>query len=434
MNKIFKRFYHPGYGSFNNKNLCLPLCPTNTITKYDKPVLGNKIQELQFKKNILSYKTNDINFYSHRIANIFQNNITYLPTSHNTPIKTALRSCRNINPNKYIRLLDNLNVTDNNGVFINTDINKNKLLQLVNLCGTIKEKKIIESAIYGIFSNYGDSIYIANDYLQVSNNHVILSNYPSEISQREIEKCRIIAYCLLLGNYPILLDNNINFEGEANIKYIPAQIINKSQNIKYQMCISYNSSRSDLKCINNINKYLEKLDLPLLKNINIEPKFYCKEYFYHLDCILNFSVDPQLQIFTNMDDFWKNYKKNGILIYEKNCIENKYLNILDKLFDKKIPVSKKDDLLSPNMIVSPNHIIGSSNISNKNEIPNFFHFIHPSYGGGGAHKCCSNVINVNKSISIEEWLEFCKKLDINVKNDFILGIKSEIKRLENFFI
>ena len=56
------------------------------------------------------------------------------------------------------------------------------------------------------------------------------------------------------------------------------------------------------------------------------------------------------------------------------------------------------------------------------------------YGGGGAHKCCSNIINVNQSISIEEWLEFCKKLDINVKNDFILGIKSEINRLKNFFI
>ena len=432
MNKIPKRFYHPGYGNFNNKKLCLPLCPTNNIIKYDKPVLGNKIQELQFQKNISSYKTNDINFYSHRIANIFQNNVTFIPTSHNTSIITALQSCRNINSNKYINMLNTLNITDNNGVFINNEINKKKLLQLLNLCGTIQEKKIIESAIYGIFSNFGDSIYIANDYLQVSNKHVILSNYPAEISQREIEKCRIIAYCLLLGNYPILLDNNINFEGEANIKFIPAHIINNNEH--YQMCISYNSSRSDLKCINNINKYLEKLDLPLLKNINIEPKFYCKEYFYHLDCILNFSVDPQLQIFTNIDDFWKNYKKNGILIYEKNCIENKYLNILDKLFDKKIPVSKKDDLLSPNMIVSPNHIIGSSNISNKNDIPNFFHFIHPSYGGGGAHKCCSNVINVNKSISIEEWLEFCKKLDINVKNDFILGIKSEIKRLENFFI
>ena len=56
----------------------------------------------------------------------------------------------------------------------------------------MREKSFIESAIYGIFSNYGDSIYIANDYLQVSNNHVILSNYPSEISQREIEKCRIM--------------------------------------------------------------------------------------------------------------------------------------------------------------------------------------------------------------------------------------------------
>lgn len=434
MNKIVKRFYHPGYGNFNSKKLCLPLCPTNNIIKYDKPVSGNKIQELQFKKNILSYKTDDINYYSHKISDLFKNNTIYLPTSHNTPIITALQSCRNINCNKYIKIVEKMNITDDDGVFINNDINKNKLLYLLNFCGTIEEKKIIESAIYGIFSNYGDSIYIANDYLQVSNNHVILSNYPSEISQREIEKCRIVAYCLLLGNYPILLDNKFNFEGEANIKFIPARIINKSKNINYQMCISYNSSRSDLKCINNINKYLEKLDLPLLKNINIEPKFYCKEYFYHLDCILNFSVDPELQIFTSMNDFWDNYKKNGTLIYEKNCIENKYLNILEKLFEKKIPVTKKDDLLSPNMIVSPNHIIGSSNISNKNEIPNFFHFIHPSYGGGGAHKCCSNVINVNKSISIDEWLDFCKKLDINVKNDFILGIKSEIKRLENFFI
>ena len=62
----------------------------------------------------------------------------------------------------------------------------------------------------------------------------------------------------------------------------------------------------------------------------------------------------------------------------------------------------------------------------------FVNFNHPSYGGGGAHKCCSNVININKSISIEEWLDFCKNLDINIKNDFIIGIKSEMKRLENF--
>ena len=434
MNKVFKRFYHPGYGNYNLKKLCLPLCPTNQISKYDKPVHGNKIQELQFKEKIVSYNTNDINYYSHKIKELFQNNIIYLPTSHNTPIKTALQSCRNIDSNKYIKFLEKLNITNNNGVFINNETNKNKLLYLLNLSNNKYEKNIIESAIYGIFSNYGDSIYIANDYLQVSNNHVIISNYPSQISQREIEKCRIVAYCLLLGNYPILLDNSITFEGEANIKFIPAQIVNMEKNINYQLCISYSSSRSNIDCINNINTYLNKLNLPLLKNINIKPKTYYAEHFYHLDCILNFSVNPEIQIFKSIKDFWKNYKKNGTLIYEKDAIMYKYLDILDTLFEHKIAVSKDDDPLSPNMIVSPNHIIGSSNITNKDEIPNYFHFNHPSYGGGGAHKCCSNVLNINKKIPIEEWIEFTKKLDIKINNDFINGVKSEIKRLEKFFI
>ena len=434
MNRVVKRLYHPGYGNYNLKKLCIPLCPTNQTIKYDKPVYGNKIQELQFQKQILSYKTDDINYYSHKIRDLFQNNIIYLPTSHNTPIKTAFQSCRNIDSNKYIKFLDRINVTDNDGIFINNETNKKKLLYLLNLSDNVTEKNIIESAIYGIFSNYGDSIYIANDYLQVSNNHVVISNYPSKISQREIEKCRIVAYCLLLGNYPILLQNNINFEGEANIKFIPAQIIDKEKNINYQLCISYSSSRSDIDCINNINTYLHKLNLPLLKNINIEPKKYYEEYFYHLDCILNFSVNPKVQIFNSMEDFWKNYKKNGTLIYEKDALKYEYLPILDILFKYKIAVSKDDDLLSPNMIVSPDHIIGSSNITNKDEIPNYFHFNHPSYGGGGAHKCCSNVLNINQKISIEDWIEFSKNLDININKEFINGVKSEIKRLENFFI
>ena len=434
MNRVFKRLYHPGYGNYNLKKLCIPLCPTNQTIKYDKPVYGNKIQELQFQKQILSYKTDDINYYSHKIRDLFQNNIIYLPTSHNTPIKTAFQSCRNIDANKYIKFLDRINITDNDGVFINNETNKKKLLYLLNLSDNETEKNIIESAIYGIFSNYGDSIYIANDYLQVSNNHVVISNYPSKISQREIEKCRIVAYCLLLGNYPILLHNNINFEGEANIKFIPAHIIDKDKNIHYQLCISYSSSRSNIDCINNINTYLHKLNLPLLKNINMEPKTYYEEYFYHLDCILNFSVNPKVQIFNSMEDFWKNYRRNGTLIYEKDALKYEYLHILDILFEYKIAVSKDDDLLSPNMIVSPDHIIGSSNITNKDEIPNYFHFNHPSYGGGGAHKCCSNVLNINQKISIEDWIEFSKNLDININNEFINGVKSEIKRLEKFFI
>ncbi len=46
MNRIFIRNYHPGYGNYNLKKLCLPFCPSNQIVKYDKPVIGNKIQEL----------------------------------------------------------------------------------------------------------------------------------------------------------------------------------------------------------------------------------------------------------------------------------------------------------------------------------------------------------------------------------------------------
>ena len=42
-------FYNKFIWNFNIKKLCF-LYPTNNIIKYDKPVSGNKIQELQFKK------------------------------------------------------------------------------------------------------------------------------------------------------------------------------------------------------------------------------------------------------------------------------------------------------------------------------------------------------------------------------------------------
>ena len=125
-----------------------------------------------------------------------------MPTSHNTPIKTALQSCRNLrNLDNYLCRLPNLNVTDDKGIFINNEENRKKLMLLVNFANSKEEKTILINAFHGIFSNFGDSIYIANDYLQVSDRHVIISNYPNEVSQREIERCRIVAYNLLFGNY-----------------------------------------------------------------------------------------------------------------------------------------------------------------------------------------------------------------------------------------
>ena len=431
MIKNFKRLYHPGFGNYHSKKLCLPICPSNVLSSYYKPVWGNKIQEIQLNNDTYSYETNKINYFSRKIDNIYKNEVIYLPTSHNTPIEIAIKSCRNLsNPYKIINEINKLNTTDENGVFINNELNQQKLMDLLKSIKSSRDKIILKSAFYGIFSNYGDSIYIANDYLQVSDKHVVVSNYPDNVSQREIERCRVVAYCLKLGNYPIILDDNIDFEGEANIKYIPAIVDNNG--IKNQMCITYTSSRSKTDCIDNINKYMNKLELPILKGINIKPKKDFEQYFYHLDCILNFSVSNKIQYFSSEIDFFNNYKKNGILIYEENGLDENYENLLLKLFEKIIPVKKEDDLLCSNMIVSQNCIIGSSLIKNKKSIPNYFHFNHPSTGGGGAHKCCSNIINHNDKLTIEDWIDFNKKLDINIKSSFIEGVNSEIERLKYY--
>lgn len=440
-NKLFKRFYHPGYGSYNLKKLCLPYCPQNTISKYYKPVWGNKIQEIQLDDNEFSYNTNEINYYSIKIKTLFNNNALFVPTSHNTPIKTALQSCRNLrNLNNYLCRLPQLNVTDKNGVFINNEENRKKLMLLVNFADSKEEQIILTNAFHGIFSNFGDSIYIANDYLQVSDRHVVISNYPNEVSQREIERCRIVAYNLLFGNYPILLDKDVSFEGEANIKFIPAIINelwdspNKNKKENYQMCISYNSSRSNPNCIENINKYLDRLTLPLLKPIQLSPKREFRNYFYHLDCIMNFSVDSSnIQYFNSIPHFWENYKQNGTIVYEKNGFEKIYLDRLNRLFKTKIAVDKNDDLLCANMIVTENNIVGSSKIKNKNEIPNFYNFNHPSHGGGGAHKCCSNTLNLNDVIMVDDWLSFSKDIGIDIDDHFVEGVKSEIERINDCF-
>ena len=95
------------------------------------------------------------------------------------------------------------------------------MLKLINLTPCKREENIIKTMLQGIFSNYADSIYIANDYLSIGNNYVIISNYPDLVSQREVEKARIIANSLYNGNFPIVLNSYIKFEGEANIKYLP---------------------------------------------------------------------------------------------------------------------------------------------------------------------------------------------------------------------
>lgn len=436
MIRTIKRFYHPGLKLPNTK-LCLPICPVNEQSTYYKPVHSNKVQEIQLNlENKFSYETNNINCSSYRIFSFLKENIMYLPTSHNTPVSTALKSLRNINPNKFLEKMDKT-VVDGNGVFVDNEENRNKLLQLMNYCESDQEKNIIESAIYGIFSNFGDSIYIANDYLNVGKNKIIVANYPDKVSGREIEKCGTIAYSLLNGNYPVLLDKHVNFEGEANIKFIPAIILENG--IRYQLCISYNSSRSSVDCIENMNKYLRKLGHPLLKDICFSPEKGIEQHFYHLDCILNFYCTSEYQYFENINDFWENYKRNGTITIEMNKIKNKekVKQMLHKIFMNIIEVDYEDDLLCANMIMTRDGIIGSSNLTNQNdflEINKSLFFNHPSTGGGGAHKCCSNVLEQNSPIKLDEWAYFSKYYNIDIDQHFLEGVEQEIERIKHFTI
>jgi len=426
---VIKRFYHPGLTGENK--LCLPLCEKNNISKYYEPVWGNEIQKEQLNKNIHVYKTDNINYYSKKVSSFYDNDTIFIPTSHNTPIRTALRSCRNLDSEKFIKKIDN-EIIDAKGIFINTQKNRENIFNLLNYCENDKEKDIVKTAIYGIISNYGDSIYIANDYLNIGKFNII-SNYPDKVSQREIERCRIIAYSLMFGKYPIILDNEYDFEGEANIKFIPAII--RQNNQDYQVCITYNSTRSTTKCIQNINKYLEKLRLPLLMNINFKTKKGMEKYFYHLDCLLNFYADEEYQYFNSVNNFWNNYKKNGLVVIEKNGEDD--LLILKKLFEKIIFVDMNDDLLAANMIMKKNGIVGSSSLQNKTDfenINNTFLFKHPSLGGGGAHKCCSNVINQDKEIKLEDFILFLKNYDIKYDESLIRGVEEEIERLKNIHL
>lgn len=444
LNKIkFVRFFHPGFN--NNSKIALPLCPNNIKCNYYNHVWGNKIQEIQINKEMKNYyKTNEINFYSKEISYHFQKynqETIFLPTSHNTPVLTALCSCRNLNTitiNFFYSKLLKMNVLDNKKLFINNQPNRQKILSyLNNLLNQNKLNKndhdILTTAMYGIFSNFADSIYIANDYLNVGNNCVIISNYSNKSSQREIEKARIIATMLKYGKYPIILDNNVNFEGEANVKFLPCFIYEDNQ--KYQLALTYESSRSESSSIANINKYLKKLQIPMITEIRLKPKKGLEEIFYHQDCIINFYCNNNIQNFNNIDDFYKNYKKNGYAVVIKDGFEEREINILEKIFDKIFFINSNDDLLGANMIVNKNGIVGSSKLNTnlKNKIsanfPFFYNFVHPSSGGGGAHKCCSNIIKEQNEISINNWISFSKNIGININNNLLFAVKEEQKRL-----
>ena len=444
INNLFRRFYSPGFSG--NHSVALPLAPNDLEVKYHKPVWGNNIQKKQLENNYQNgYNTSIINEYNKEIGTLINNSndlnrdVVYIPTSHGASVETSLQSCRHIkNKEYYLDLIKEMNVLDRENCFIANDTNIKKIL---NICDYYKDKsdenevQSVKSAIYGIISNMGDSIYIANDYLLVEDNIAFVANYPSQASQREIEKARVISILLKNGIYPILLPDHINFEGEANIKILPFLVKGIEKN--YKLCLNYKASRSELEALVEINKYLTLLGKDNLCPITLYPKPEYELDFYHLDCILNFSFRSNLyNIICNETEFMKKGPYDGTVVIVKNALTSDSEYLIKKIFKRVIEVDSKNDSLIANILLTPNCAIGSPYLDNHN-ISDFhqiyektFLFEHPSKGGGGAHKCCSNVIPVNKNnIIINDWINFSHILGIDISKNLIKAVLNENKRL-----
>merc|ERR1712083_544983 len=111
--------------------------------------------------------------------------------------------------------------------------------------------------------------------------------------------------------------------------------------------------------------------------------------------------------------------------------------IMNGLFENVIKIDRNDDLLGANMVMSEHGCVGSSKLSKETKaevrsVNKFLEYEHPSVGGGGAHKCCSNITRSGGSeLSIPDWIQFTAQFDMNVPNNFIQAVELEMQRLRD---
>ena len=65
--------------------------------------------------------------------------------------------------------------------------------------------------------------------------------------------------------------------------------------------------------------------------------------------------------------------------------------------------------------MTPEYVVAGAGLSDENideikKTHSLIQYKHPSSGGGGAHKCCSNVISISDEISYQDWTEFNSKI------------------------
>lgn len=436
-NLLNSRFYHPGYYPLG-ASIALPMPPSSVECTYFSPVWGNGVQEKQLEKGTLGYNTNDIIKRVKQTKSFLEkmgNSVRYVPTSHGSSLFSAIASCPDLEEKtvydfcKEMKFGGLSRTVNGKLMFINNEYTRRDTLTLIEKSDYSKlEKNVLKHAMLGVFSNFADSIYNANDYLLIYDSvnarySSIVARYPPMVSQRNIERARVVATCLLNGICPLLV--KCNFEGEANIKFFPS-------NSSHLEAIVYDSIRSDVRSVDTINKMLENRGLAPIKGHYIKVAKEYEKDFYHLDCALNFYKVGYVPL------------KGDTVIYVEKGLTDDSIEVLKRFFKHLIPVDANEDPLIANMIVTKEGVVGTSKISKekidaiKEAGKDYLGYEHPSRGGGGAHKCCSNIINRDiKKRDLEEWVKIMKtektEYEYELKDHFKEAVKEEIERIKDFY-
>ena len=422
--------------------------------QYKKPVDGNGPQKIQQKKGQMSYDAQAVSQVNDSITKqLLALGVSVKPrvTAHAQTLKSALYSLSDIFSGDILQpVLANceaLNLVDSKGCFINSTKNQDVFKNIVDLLPVDKkQKQLLNDALVGVFSHYADSVYIANDYLLYGENPTVafVARYPNKAIERNTERVHIVSELLKSGVLPILV--NSPFEGMANLKPLPMQFSMRHQ--MHTFTIAYESTRSELDCIEEINDHLLKLDLPLIKPFPFRPNNSFKSTYYHMDCAFNFSVHgpikritkplPSFATLTSIINVYTSNgeDKNGVVYVAKNSLTPLYRRGLDRLFKTVIELDPSNDPLIANVVALTNEngddiVLISDKVTPADEAKikangiKVVKYPNNTFGGGGSHQCMKNVGVSHSPISIDDWQAFYStKLNQRIPDLFIEALKS----------
>lgn len=429
--QISKKLHHAGSNTHIRMSLIQDTVRGNC--DYKSPVAGNGIQKNQQIAGKQGYNTSVVRkrqldvLESLRAHNI---DVTPIPTAHNQPVKRALFSLNQRLPEQLITHtlseFEQNNLIEKNGTFNNSEINYRKASEIIFRLASSRESfKILKLALDGISSNYADSVYIANDYLLSScETYAFVARYPDKAAQRMTETIHTYTYLLENGYIPIQIKNP--WEGVANLKILQTKF--KVNGKPYQLALGFESTRSELSALNEINSYLKILNKPQYFPIILKTNY--RETYYHEDCILSPISGPIQESkieFKSIKDIdlnklFDHSRENSMAFIAKGGFTSESESIVKKAFGKVIELDTSNNPLLVNLVATTSTsgkkvILASTDLpdSKVDEISKAGGSVIlkdiPTTGGGGDKLCCTNVGKKKPSIAFSEMQKIATKLN-----------------------